>query len=64
MTKIKVVDEKTALEAQDLVEQGNVVSYSDKWRFASRVGDPEELAKLLRYSLMNDCFPIEVEVVK
>jgi len=61
---VKVVDEETALQAQDLAEQGYAVSYSDRWRFTSRIDDPEELAKRLKHSLEEACFPIEVEVVK
>jgi len=61
---IKVVNEETALQAQDLAEQGHVVSYSDRWRFVSRVVDPEKLSRLLKHSLEEACFPIEVEVVK
>ena len=61
---IKVVDEETALQAQNLAEQGHAVSYSDRWRFVSRVVDPEKLSRLLKHSLEEACFPIEVEVVK
>jgi len=63
MTKIEVVDEVTALQAQDLIEQGKAVSYSDKWRFTSRIEDPDKLARLLQHGLMEDCFPIVVEEV-
>jgi hypothetical protein len=62
--RFEVIDEHTAIEAQELVERGNIVSYSDKWRFVSRVSDPDKLVKLLEHGLMEDCFPIWVEVVK
>jgi len=59
-----VIDEETALEALDLVEQGEVVSYSDQFRYKGQVSDPEELFRLLMSGLQGDYFPIVVEVVE
>ena len=61
---IEVFDEKTATEARELLEQGKAVCYSDRWRFRSRIEDPEELMKLIKSGLSNDGFPIKVEALK
>lgn len=61
---MKVIDEETALEALEMVEQGQAVSYSDQYRYKGQVSDPDELMSLLMQGLRGDCFPIEVEPVK
>lgn len=61
---MEIIDEETALEALDLVEQGQVVSYSDQLRYKGQVSDPDELMRLIGHGLRADAFPIVVEPVR
>lgn len=50
-TKVEGHDEKAALEALQLAELGPV-SYSDKYRSAMRLTDPDEVAALIEQALL------------